>query len=477
MSSCAVCPRVAPDEAYACATCVRQLRHWLSDLPHQMSHLRAALAPEGRPQQGRVGGSATAPLPVNLSVLNLLGPGWPLPPADPYGDATGPVPIGPLLAGWAGYIAYAHPAVYRDGHGTQRIVPCSGAHSRHGTSVAGWCHWLTAYLPYAATRPWIRDLHRQIADLMSRVYDLTHAEPQRHPQAAPCPACAAFALVAVDGQWGVDCGACGHHLEPEQYTAHAQTLIAAHPAPGDTQMTTDKTTARRAAVQRLTQQDPTRSARSIAADLGISKDTVRRDLAHLTATETPAAPEPEPPAEPPAAPGTAAHARAAVRQLAQAVAEVENARPAHVSTTDEEANHWAAQLRQHTETLRHERQLLADHYPGALIAGATVSHRRTQDTPPAPPVSPQDSIALLTTANPQLAADLDTLTRCGRPTTSAIAHAVSFMARAYRNGWNAGLVPTHLEPLIDVYKIVPYTAPADRKSTGSPAPTTPKTGR
>ncbi|MFE6025558.1 hypothetical protein [Streptomyces niveus] len=210
---------------------MRQVGGWLTDLPRQMRHLRAALAPEGRPAQGRIGGSATAPLPVNLSVLNLLGPGWPTPPVDPYGDVTGPVPIGPLLAGWAGYIAYQHQAVWRDAHGTQHNGPCDGAHPTRGATVTGWCHWLTAYLPYAAQHTWIRDLHHQLDTLMTRIYDLTHAVPHHHRQAAPCPNCRAYALVQVDGQWGVSCEVCGHHLEPEQYTAHAQTVLAAHRPP------------------------------------------------------------------------------------------------------------------------------------------------------------------------------------------------------------------------------------------------------
>lgn len=227
MSSCLTCPRTAADGTHACTACTQQLRAWLAELPGQLPLLRLALLPEGRPKQGRIGGTgnATAPVPLNLDALNLIAPGWPEPPADPYGDATGPVPICPLLAGWAGFIAYEHAAVTRDVHGTVHVRPCDGAHSSRGATVAGWCHWLTAYLPYAITRPWIRDLYVQLDDLMARIRDLTHATPHRHPKDAPCPACQAFALVETDGQWGITCEACGEHLEPEQYTAHTKTVL------------------------------------------------------------------------------------------------------------------------------------------------------------------------------------------------------------------------------------------------------------
>lgn len=410
MDSCAICPRPCATGAHACATCVRQITEWLTELPRQLRHLRHALIPEGRPAQGRTSGSATAPLPVNLAVLNLLGPGWPLPPADPYGDTTGPVPITPLLAGWAGYIAYQHQAVWRTEHGTEHNGPCDGAHPSRGATVPGWCHWLTAYLPYAAEHTWIRDLHRQLDTLMARVYDLTHAVPHRHRQAAPCPNCRGYALVQVDGQFGISCDACGHHLDPEQYTAHAQALISTQQPTGDTMATTDKpeTVARRAAVQRLAQQDPRRSARSIAAELGISKDTARRDLAHLAHTgaqreaddvrQQPAAPKtpatladaPGPPSQAvrDALAGQTARAHAAMRQLAEAVTEVEAARVPYALITDQVAHDWAAQLRQASETLVYVRQQFADYHPKALIAGATVSHRRTTDAPPAPVAHP-----------------------------------------------------------------------------------------
>ncbi|MFF8980201.1 hypothetical protein ACF08A_25740 [Streptomyces cellulosae] len=228
MSACAVCGRTAEDGLQACTRHTVEVRAWLAELPAQAELLqREFLAPAGAPAQGRLGGTgrATAPVPVDLRVLTLLGPGH----ADVLGaDDDGTVPVLALLAGWAGYLAYTYPAVTRDPYGTAHTRPCEAALPRHGRTITGWCQWLTAYLPYACTQPAFADLHHQLGGLLARVRDLTHAVPHRHPQGAPCPSCEAFALVAVDGQWGIVCEACGHHLEPDAYAAYAAAFLHTH---------------------------------------------------------------------------------------------------------------------------------------------------------------------------------------------------------------------------------------------------------
>ncbi|MEU6491110.1 hypothetical protein ABZ890_12035 [Streptomyces sp. NPDC046984] len=224
-SSCSICTiRTAPDGSYACPLHADELRGWLTELPRQARLLEAFVAPAGRPTQGRAGGTglAHAPVPVDLRVLALLGPGHLDPPAG-HDDDT--VPILAWLDGWAGYIAYTYPAVTRDRHGTAHIQPCEQAWPAHGATIASWCAWLTAYIPYALAHPWIADLHRQLDTLLARIRDLTHATPHRHDYAAPCPACQAFALAAVDGQHGITCQACGHHLEPAQYDQHSARFL------------------------------------------------------------------------------------------------------------------------------------------------------------------------------------------------------------------------------------------------------------
>ncbi|NUS29798.1 MAG: hypothetical protein HOV92_37045 [Streptomyces sp.] len=234
MASCIIghCPRTAPDGHHACRLHADELRGWLTELPGQARLLEQFVAPPSRPAAGRLGGTgrATAPVPVDLRVLVLLGPGRydPVPGTDDDGTA----PITATLGAWAGHIAYHHPATTRDPYGTAHTLPCEQAWPSHGETITGWCTWLTAYLPYALTLPLVDDFHQQLGDLIRRIRDLTHTVPHRHHYAAPCPECEAFALAAVDGQEGITCTICGHHLSHPDYDQHAaRTLKAIQVAP------------------------------------------------------------------------------------------------------------------------------------------------------------------------------------------------------------------------------------------------------
>lgn len=213
-----------PGETYACEGCVWTLRFLLRELPRHLPLLDACLVPDGAPRTGRTtgAGAAHAPAPVRLDVLNLIGPGhW-------TADDTTDVPVQPLLHGWATRLAAEcgfH--VGRDPHGTQIIdrrgTPCS----RRGSGPAAWAAWLHAYTPLAAGRPWIREMHDQIEDLLRRILAITGTTPRRRNRAAPCPDCGAFDLVATDGEWWITCTVCGHRLTRDAYDDHAVTTLAA----------------------------------------------------------------------------------------------------------------------------------------------------------------------------------------------------------------------------------------------------------
>ncbi|NEB00608.1 hypothetical protein [Streptomyces sp. SID13726] len=232
MSSCPICPRTAPDGQHLCQLHAGELRGYLAELPAQAALLAEFAAPAGRPAQGRLGGTgrATAPIPVDLRVLVLLGPGHAGPPDQPYEEAGGEIPIRALLGGWAGHIAYHYPAATRDPHGVARTQPCEQAWPTYGETITGWCTWLTAYLPYALTLPLAAELHRDLDTLVHRIRDITHAVPHRHPMTAPCPRCDTFGLVRTDGQWPITCTACGHQIDPDAYDQHAAEFLAAHQA-------------------------------------------------------------------------------------------------------------------------------------------------------------------------------------------------------------------------------------------------------
>lgn len=227
MSSCAICPRTAPDGQRLCLVHSGDLRRWLAELPRQARLLAAELAPPSSGAGGRSGGRAHAPVPVDLRVLVLLAGGRydPVPGTDDDGEA----PIAATLGAWAGHIAYHYPALGwhpdRDPTATLYVGPCEQAVPARGETITGWCSWLIDYLPFAVTLPIAADLHRGLGDLIHRIRGLTHATPRQHPQAAPCPQCDACALVRTDGSWHITCQLCGHTLDPEEYDTHAAAVL------------------------------------------------------------------------------------------------------------------------------------------------------------------------------------------------------------------------------------------------------------
>jgi hypothetical protein len=229
-----VCPRTAPDGERLCQLHAGELRGWLAEIPAQALLLADEFVGRSmRPGQGRVGGTgqAVAPVPVDLRVLALLGPGRY--DAQPGSDDDGQAPITAILGAWAGHIAYHHPAAHRDPHGVARLQPCEQAWPRHGETITGWCAWLDAYLPYALTLPLAAGLHDALSALVHRLRHLTHTTPRDEPQGAPCPACDTWALVRTDGRWDIHCRACGHHLDPEAYDEYAAAYLRAHQAAHD----------------------------------------------------------------------------------------------------------------------------------------------------------------------------------------------------------------------------------------------------
>ncbi|MFJ2701866.1 hypothetical protein ACIO3R_01540 [Streptomyces sp. NPDC087428] len=111
---------------------------------------------------------------------------------------------------------------------------------------------------------------------------------------------------------------------------------------------------RRAEVRRLAQGGA--SNRAIAAQLGVGKDTVRRDL---VATEAPA----ETPAQRMAQ--RAAQAETAMSQLSAAAQAVAEATPARTITDDETARRWWTELRATAAQLLAHAGEFADYYPAA----------------------------------------------------------------------------------------------------------------
>lgn len=114
---------------------------------------------------------------------------------------------------------------------------------------------------------------------------------------------------------------------------------------------------RRATVYRLAQGGA--STRQIAAQIGVSKDTVRRDLAAQEAPVTPAAQ---------LRASRVAQAEAAVSQACAAAQAVADAQPAYSPADDETAAHWYGALRAAAAQLVAQADAFADYYPCATPA-------------------------------------------------------------------------------------------------------------
>lgn len=223
---CTICHHALPEGAivHACRGCAYQLRAWLREFPLHLPLLHASLERDGGPAQ-RGGNRAHAPLPLRTDVLDLLGPGQAAVIADPHGDQTGGVPIAGCLLGWARYLAADYPALWRDADGDVVVVRCDGPWPRQGMSIPAWCVWLSAYVPYAVTRPWVGVLYDELETLVRRTRAITGTEPRRSLKLAPCPQCRAFALLEVDGRWYIECQACPARLTRDEYADHARQIM------------------------------------------------------------------------------------------------------------------------------------------------------------------------------------------------------------------------------------------------------------
>lgn len=222
---CALCSRpLVPDtKAHACPACVKDTRLLLAAIRAEVPELQECLALGAAPAGGRSAGRAHAPLPVRLDALNLLGPGTATPWTDTVGDQVAGIPLSSVLRWWANHIAFTQVAAWRH-KGTQYSGPCWGAIT-HGRDAAAWCRWLDAYLWIAVDDPMIWQLHGDLTEALAAVREITRSQPQRHSRLAPCPACDAIAMVAVDGKWEIKCEVCGHRMDPDEYDAHAAAVL------------------------------------------------------------------------------------------------------------------------------------------------------------------------------------------------------------------------------------------------------------
>jgi hypothetical protein len=172
--------------------CANRVRAWVWRTPPS--------GPTGSPGRVRVTGTRTAPLPVSVELLNLVGPGAPS-VSDPHGDQVGELPprwwLLDVARDWADQQGYT---------------------MRTRTTLVALVDWLGDHLHWAcdhhpAIADFAAELRRQ-RGILRNASGRTPARPQLCEGVA-CRRCDIRSLWRVDGR--VSCANCGTIYEPTEY--------------------------------------------------------------------------------------------------------------------------------------------------------------------------------------------------------------------------------------------------------------------
>lgn len=231
MPVCVVCQHNLPDYSQVCQGCRARLAADLAELPALIAeattltvphwewrHVGAELGcarrvkvltwrtppagPTGSPGRVRVTGTRTAPLPVSVELLNLVGPGSPS-VTDPHGDQIGELPprwwLLTVAEDWAEQLGYT---------------------LRARTTVAALARWLGNHLDWAcdhneAIADFAGELRRQ-RGILRNAAGLVAPRPELCEGVA-CPKCDLRALYRQPSSEFIHCGTCPNLLTQEEY--------------------------------------------------------------------------------------------------------------------------------------------------------------------------------------------------------------------------------------------------------------------
>lgn len=215
------------ERAQACQPCRIWLGETIADIAALYPQLHAMLAPGAAAGQ-RVTGSREMPLPLNVDILDLVGPTRVLNLTDAgrpwwHEDQTGRLSVAMVLDSWArDWITYEW---CRSGQLPAATVPELAA-------------WLGAWVGAACDRhPAIDDfadeissLHAAIRAYIPRVVDRDEPPPRRRaePRTAPCRGCDMVSLwwFPSDERVRCDTDGCGVVMTESEYAAWAKLILA-----------------------------------------------------------------------------------------------------------------------------------------------------------------------------------------------------------------------------------------------------------
>lgn len=222
--------RPAAEFGFLCRGCQDRLRRQLRMVPAVAEWLRVNLAAGSGELRDRVSGSSEDPIPLRLNVLDLVGPGSPLPVFRLVLDQEGRESIRSLLARYAQEVHNGgHPyppsaVVLLDGklqgeyHSfTAAVEDCDRARwgSRRQTdpnrwairsapSRESWPHraglhevaqFLLDHLNWISTQPWVGDLVEEISQLLAAAHRSTPWQEEIRRDTQPCRSCGKSTVV------------------------------------------------------------------------------------------------------------------------------------------------------------------------------------------------------------------------------------------------------------------------------------------
>jgi hypothetical protein len=203
-------------------TAATRLHRQLTELGELLAYAHLALLPGSAPRGGRVSGATrSAPLPLRLDVLSLLGPAGNRTVRDPYGDQHGLTPVIGTLTAWARVVEEEHPCSSRPG----RQHTCRADETTIGSLLA----YLTArdVLAWSVQQMWADEYAAEINAVWRALQPFAMLRPRRQPlPQLPCPRCDLLSLVREDGR-DVECTTpgCGVILRQGEVDDRAQRIL------------------------------------------------------------------------------------------------------------------------------------------------------------------------------------------------------------------------------------------------------------
>lgn len=217
-TNCVVCTKRPPEWGLVCAPCTSRMRDQLRDLVEEYALLDAT---PGSSTGQRVSGTRTAPLPVRLDVLSLVGPGSAnvhVDRRDEHDDQIGELPTATWLLQWV--------IDWRDYRGQTEELP--------GLSITAMTRWLEHRLDWAADEhPAVDDFASELAAQVRALRGVNRAgEPSDRSKVGPCPQQLAdgdtcrTTLYMHDRIDFITCGGCGAEWQRRNWPWLFRTVAA-----------------------------------------------------------------------------------------------------------------------------------------------------------------------------------------------------------------------------------------------------------